>query len=110
MHGTMTLKIPRMHVHSTQATLLYQDQSFIQRLDTIVGYRFLLVRGCGLQDMRGAYSVCLQIPVFHITYLLAILTLVLVTLVPIQQTCDENFFQYDIACLTILYRPSQFVR
>ena len=75
-----------------------------------MGYRFLLVRECGLQDMRGAYSACPQIPVFHITYLHVGCTLMLVTLMPIQQTCDEIFFQYDIACLTILYRPGQFVR
>ena len=79
-------------MHSTQATFLYQDQSFIQRLDTIVGYRRLLVRECGLQDMRGAYSACPQIPVFHITYLHVGCTLMLVTLMPIQQTCDEIFF------------------
>lgn len=59
-----------MHMCTVHKPLsLYQDQSFIQRLDTIVGYIFLLVRECGLQDMRGAYSVCPQIPVFHITYL-----------------------------------------
>ena len=57
-------------MHSTQATLLYQDQSFIQRLDTIVGYRRLLVRECGLQDMCGAYMRALRsLAVFHITYL-----------------------------------------